>query len=59
MAEPKRLKHAPQAVIEVIAKHGHGDDVEQRHGPNLEAKNDIVVNVVVRRTERQGAQCRR
>ena len=30
MAEAERLEHAPQAVIEVIAKHDHGDDVEER-----------------------------
>src|SRR5208283_135141 len=29
MAEAERLKHAPQAMIEVIAKHDHSDDVEE------------------------------
>src|SRR5208283_3147557 len=45
MAEAERLKHAPQAVIEVIAKHDHGDDVENGDGPNLEAGDHVVVDV--------------
>src|SRR5208337_1612711 len=47
VAEAERLKHAPQAVIEVIAKHDHGDDVEERDGPDLEAGDDVVVDVVL------------
>ena len=46
MAETERLKHAPEAVIEVITKHDHGDDVEERHRPELKAVNNVVVNVV-------------
>ena len=47
MAEAKRLKHAPEAMIEVIAKHDHGDDVEKRDGPDLKAKDKVVIDVVV------------
>src|SRR5271157_1673733 len=46
MAEAEGLKHTPEAVIEVIAEHAHGDDVEERDGPNLEAGDYIVVDVV-------------
>src|SRR5208337_3892047 len=46
VAEAERLEHAPQAVIEVIAKHDHGDDVEERDGPDLEACDHVVVDVV-------------
>lgn len=46
MAEAERLKHAPQTVIQVIAEHAHGDDVEQRDRPNLKTKDDVVVDVV-------------
>src|SRR5208337_1021881 len=46
VAEAERLKHAPQAVIEVIAKHDHGDDVEERDGPDLEAGDHVVIDIV-------------
>jgi hypothetical protein len=46
MAKAERLEHAPQAVIEVIAKHDHGDDVEKGDGPDLETGDHIVVDVV-------------
>ena len=46
MAQAKRLKHAPEAVIEVIAEHEHGNDVEQRDGPDLEPGDYVVVDVV-------------
>src|SRR5208337_3484745 len=46
MAEAERLEHAPQAVIEVIAKHDHGDDVEERDGPDLEAGDHVVIDIV-------------
>src|SRR5215831_14713234 len=46
MADTEGLEHAPQAVIEMVAKHDHRDDVEQRNGPHLEAGNDVVVDVV-------------
>ena len=46
MAEAERLKHAPEAVIEVVAKHDHGDDVEERNGPDLKAEDHVIVNVV-------------
>ena len=47
MAEAERLKHAPQAVIQVIAKHDHRDDVEQRNRPDLKASDHIVVDIVL------------
>src|SRR5271165_1213862 len=47
MAEAERLEHAPEAVIEVIAKHDHGNDVEKRDGPDLEAGDDVVVDIVL------------
>ena len=34
MAEAQGLEDAPKAVIEVIAEHDHGDDVEERDGPD-------------------------
>src|SRR5215475_766058 len=46
MTEPEGLKHAPEAVIEVIAKHDHSDDVEERDGPNLKAIHNVVVHIV-------------
>jgi len=33
-------------VIEVIAQHDHGDDIEERNRPDLEAGDDIVVDVM-------------
>src|ERR1700756_2964387 len=47
MAEAERLEDAPKAMIEVITKHDHGKDVEERDGPYLEACDDVVVNVVL------------
>src|SRR5271157_798361 len=47
MAEAERLEHAPEAMIEVIAKQNHGDDVEERDGPVLKAGDDVVVDVVL------------
>lgn len=47
VSETERLKHAPQAVIEVIAKRGHGNDVEERDGPDLETKDNVIVNIVL------------
>lgn len=53
MAEAERLKHTPQAVIEVITKHDHSDDVEEGDGPDLEAGDDVVVDIVfIERTAR-------
>ena len=46
MAEAQGLEDAPKAVIEVIAEHDHGDDVEERDGPGLEASDDVIVDVV-------------
>src|SRR2546429_806799 len=46
MAEPERLKHAPQPVIEVVAQHDHGDDVEHRRRPELKSRHYVVVHVV-------------
>src|SRR5271155_618737 len=46
VAEAERLEHAPEAMIEVIAKHDHGDDIEEGDGPKLEAGDDVVVDVV-------------
>lgn len=47
MAEAEGLKHAPKAMVEVIAEHGHGDDVKERDGPNLEPEDDIVIDVLL------------
>ncbi len=47
MAETEGLKHAPEAVIEVIAEHDHGDDVEEGDGPDLKAGDNIIVDVVL------------
>ena len=47
MAEAERLEHAPEAVIEVEAEHEHGEDVEERDGPDLKAGDDVVVDVVL------------
>jgi len=47
MADAKGLKHAPEAVIKVIAEHNHGDDVESGDRPDLEAGDDVVVDVVL------------
>ena len=46
MAEPERLKHAPQPVIQVVAQHDHGDDVEHRRRPELKSRHYVVVHVV-------------
>jgi len=46
VADAKGLEHAPETVIEVIAEHDHGDDVEERNGPNLKTGDDVVVDVV-------------
>ena len=46
MAEAQGLKHAPEAVIEVIAEHDHGDDIEEGDGPDLKTVDNVVVDVV-------------
>src|SRR5215472_6757967 len=46
MADAEGLEHAPQTVIEMVAKHDHRDDVEERNRPHLEAGDDIVIDVV-------------
>jgi len=47
MVEPEGLEHAPETVVEVVAKHDHGNDIEERDGPKLEAGDDIVVDIMV------------
>src|SRR5262249_54870474 len=46
MTESQRLEHAPQPVIEVVAKHDHRNDVEDRYRPNLKPGYDVAVDVV-------------
>lgn len=46
MAESERLKHAPQTVVKVKAEQDHGHDVKERHWPELETGDYIVVDVV-------------
>ena|SRR6516162_2068816 len=47
MADAEGLERAPQAVIEMVAEHDHRDDIEERNGPDLEAGDDVVVDVVL------------
>lgn len=46
MADAEGLKHAPEAMVEVIAEHDHRDDVEKGDRPDLEAINHVVIDVV-------------
>ena len=45
MAEAHRLKHAPQAVIQVHAQQDHGQDVERRDGGILKSGDHVVAHV--------------
>ena len=43
--QPERLEQAPQPVVEVEAERHLRQDVEQRHVPDAEAGDHVVVDV--------------